>query len=121
MTDPIRIACTLTGERFMERIASIHELARDALQRFERRDLVLTLSYHIAAAARVRAIVRQEQECCSFLTFAMHEDAGALHVTITAPEEARAAADFLLEQFAAREPATSEAIACCRAQGACSP
>jgi hypothetical protein len=119
MTKPSPIACTLTGEHFKDRIASIQQLARDALQRVERRDLWLTLSYSMPAAARVRAMVRQEQECCGFLTFAVREDAGEVRVTITAPEEARAAADSMFEQLTVREPPASTAVACCGSKGPC--
>lgn len=121
MTGPSPISCTLTGKLFNDRLASIRQLARDALQQVERRDLVLMLSSSVASAARVRTMVRQAQECCSFLTFAVRQDARAIRVTITAPEEARAAADSLFEQFIGSTPATSGAAACCEPQGPCSP
>jgi len=34
--------------------------------------------------------MRQEQACCAFLTFEMHEEPDAVTLTIKAPEEARA-------------------------------
>ncbi|MPZ46584.1 MAG: hypothetical protein GEV05_24985 [Betaproteobacteria bacterium] len=119
-TEPNPIACALTGQQLEDRLASIQELARDALSHAERHDLVLQLSYRADAAARVRAMVRKEEECCSFLTFEVREHAGAVQVTITAPEEARAAASFLFEQFIARDPAPGTG-ACCGPQGRCSP
>jgi len=98
------IACTLKAGNFKDRIAWIGELTRDALRSHERRDLVLNLRYAPEAADRVREMVRKEQECCSFLTFAMGEGLDEIRVTITAPEAARKAADELFEQFVASVP-----------------
>jgi hypothetical protein len=51
----------------------------------------------------VRAMVASEQRCCAFLTFDVREQPDVLHVTITAPENARDAADELFEHFAAAD------------------
>jgi hypothetical protein len=110
------IACTLTGEQFKERLASIQELTRDALRHAERRDLVLKLFYDLAAADRVHAMVRKEQACCRFLAFEL--EASELRLTITAPEEAREVADRLFEQFIARVP-DDTATGCRGSQGTC--
>jgi len=50
-------------------------------------------------------MVAGEQHCCAFLDFDLREDADAVHVTITAPENAREAADELFAQFTAAGPA----------------
>ncbi len=98
------IACTLAAGNFKDRMAWIGELTCDALRSHERQDLVLDLRYAPEAAGRVREMVRKEQECCSFLTFAMGEGLDEIRVTITAPEAARKAADELFEQFVALVP-----------------
>jgi hypothetical protein len=93
------ITCTLTGNNLRERLAAILALTRDALQGFERRGLVLDLSFAGTAADRVRDMVRKEEDCCGFLNFDLREVEQEVRLTITAPEEAREAADFLFEQF----------------------
>ena len=113
------IACTLTAGNFKDRIAWIGELTRDALRSYERQDLALDLRYTPEAADRVREMVRKEQECCAFLTFEIHENVDELRLTITAPEQAREAADQLFEQFAASAP-TKPVLGCCGSQRTCS-
>ena len=95
------IACTLTPGDFNSRLAWIAELTRDALREHRRDDLVLQLTYAPEAAHRVREMVRREQACCAFLTFDLREEPDAVRLIITAPEDARAAADTLFEQFVA--------------------
>jgi hypothetical protein len=60
---------------------------------------------------RVREMIRQEQACCAFLTFEMHEHPDEVVLTIRAPEDARAAADALFDQFIA-PPRGTEARGC---------
>ena len=43
--------------------------------------------------------MRQEQACCAFLSFEMHEQPGEVTLTVKAPEQARAAIDELFEPF----------------------
>jgi len=112
------IACTLTAGNFKDRIAWISELTRDALRSHERQDLVLDLRYGPEARGRVREMVRKEQECCAFLTFETHEDLDEIRLTITAPEEAREAADQLFEQFVASAP-TKPIVGCCGSERIC--
>lgn len=100
-SEPPPIACTLTGNNFQKRLAWISELTRDALQSYERHDLVLDLKYAAAAAERVREMVLKEKACCAFLTFDLHEDHREIRLTITAPEAAREAANALFQQFVA--------------------
>src|SRR5262245_46786635 len=101
------IACTLTGESYRERAAWIAKLTSEGLLGFERRDLVLELHYTVAVAARVREMVRQEQECCAFLTFTLAEHPERATLTITAPERARQAADLIFEPFQPRTTVAS--------------
>lgn len=93
------IACTLTPGGLRERLGLIHTLTAEALVGYDRDGLVLTLRYAPAAVERVRAMVASEQHCCAFLTFDVREHPDAVHVTITAPETARDAADELFAQF----------------------
>jgi hypothetical protein len=101
------IACTLTPGAYKDRLAWIGALNKDALRKYARRDLVLELSYAPEARERVREMVRNEQACCAFLGFELHEAGNEIHLIITAPETARKAADALFEQFVANAPAPS--------------
>ena len=64
--------------------------------------LILHLTYGPEAAEAVRDLGRKEQTCCAFLRFEMREDATGVHLSVTAPERARDAADLLFAHFAAR-------------------
>jgi len=99
------IACTLTPGDLRERLALIRQLTAEALLGHERQGLVLALRYTPAAIDRVRAMVASEQHCCAFLKFEVREQPDGVHVTITAPENARDAADELFEQFIAADRA----------------
>ena len=101
------IACTLTPGEHKDRVSWIAALNRDALRDHRRRDLVLELRYAAEARARVHEMVRSEQGCCGFLAFDLQEAEGEIHLTITAPEAAREAADSLFEQFLAQSAAPS--------------
>jgi len=93
------IACTLQGRSYQERLAWIAELSRAGLRQHEQRDLVLELRYAPQVAEQVREMVRQEQECCAFLNFALDERCAEIRLTITAPEAARGVADLLFQPF----------------------
>jgi hypothetical protein len=118
------IACTLSAGDYRGRLAQIAALARDALRSYEKDGLVLHLSYDAAAAERVREMVRREQDCCAFLTFELQEEGEEIAVTISAPEEARIAAETMFDQFITpagdntRGPARV-ALACACAAAAC--
>ena len=99
----LAIACTLTPGDLRERLGLIRALAADALLDHDRNGLVLTLRYAPEAVERVRAMVASEQRCCAFLTFDVREDPDVLRVTITAPDNARDAADELFGQFTAAD------------------
>jgi len=98
------IACTLTAGDYKERLGQIAELARDALRSHSRDGLVLTLRYDATAAARVRDMVRRERDCCAFLAFTCCGQGNEIVVTISAPEEAKIAAETLFEQFVTPAP-----------------
>jgi hypothetical protein len=46
----------------------------------------------------------RERDCCAFLTFVVQEKGDEIEVTVSAPEEARVAAETLLEQFITAPP-----------------
>lgn len=95
------IACTLSGEARQDRRTWIAALVRDALRGSERDDLTLRLRFAPEAVQRIQEMVREEQACCSFLTFETEERSQELWLIIRAPEAARAAADVLFSQFTA--------------------
>jgi hypothetical protein len=117
------IACTLNIGDYKERLAKIAALTRDALRSFERDELTLRLTYDAAAADRVREMVSRERACCAFLTLALHEEGEKIVVTISAPEEARVAAETLFEQFVTPQSGAGRparvALACACAAVAC--
>lgn len=106
------IACTLSAGAFKARMADIAALNRDALRGQDRNDLTLVLTYAPEAGARVRDMVRREQKCCAFLDFEVVDLADAVQLRITAPAEARVAAETLFADFAAGG-GVSSACACC--------
>ena len=93
------IACTLTAGDLRNRLAWIAAFNRDALRGYDRADLTLRLRYAPHAVQQVGELMRQEQACCAFLTFEMHEEPDAVTLTITAPEAARSTVDALFEAF----------------------
>ena len=95
------IACTLAPGDLRERLGAIQTLTREALLGYERDGLKLALRYAPDTVEHVRAMVTAEQRCCAFLEFQVLEQPDAVHVTITAPEIARDAADELFAQFIA--------------------
>jgi hypothetical protein len=107
IVDVSPIACTLAPGAFKDRLAWMAALNKDALRKYARRDLVLELSYALEARERVHEMVRNEQACCGFLAFELHETGNEIRLTVTAPERARGAADALFEQFVANAPAPS--------------
>lgn len=111
------VACTLASGALTDRLVSIATLNRDALQKYERRDLVLELTYALEAREHVHEMVRNERTCCAFLDFDLQETGNEVRLTIRAPERAREAADALFEQFVANAPALSS---CTRAASASS-
>ena len=107
IAEALPIACTLAPGAFKDRLAWIAALNKDALKKYERRDLALQLSYAPEARDRVHEMVRNEQACCGFLAFDLSETGNEIRLTIKAPERAREAVDDLFEQFVANAPARS--------------
>lgn len=103
------IACTLGRAEYAERLVWIARLNHDGLLGHERHDAVLELRYATTVRDRVHALVRMESECCAFLTFVLDESGSDVRLTITAPDQARDAADLFFEPFLTFEasPSTS--------------
>jgi hypothetical protein len=88
-------------------------LNREALLDHERRDLILKLRYAPEAYSRVQEMVRGKQKCCAFLDYDRRESTHDVRLTITAPEEAREAAEALFETFVAQaRTSASRSCAC---------
>ncbi len=102
------IACSLPSGAYSERVAWIRDLATDALISARRDDLTLQLTYASHAAPRVHEMVEKEKACCAFLSFALAEDAERVHLTITAPEKVREAADVLFNHFVPEPPSVRD-------------
>jgi hypothetical protein len=80
-------------------VAWIARLNRDGLRSHQRTASSLMLHYDATVRDRVHQLVRQEQECCGFLTFGIEESTDGIRVTITMPDRAREAVDRLFEPF----------------------
>jgi hypothetical protein len=78
------IACTLTASDLRDRLAWIATFNRDALRGYDCADLTLRLRYAPQAVRQVAELMRQEQTCCAFLTFEMHEQTDAVTLTMGA-------------------------------------
>jgi hypothetical protein len=94
------IACSLSAFGYQERVRSIRILASRSLLSARRAPLSLHLIYESGALSEVSDLIRAEQTCCSFLDFKIAEKDDGVHVTITAPVDAAAAADVLFSHFA---------------------
>ncbi|MGQ3213720.1 hypothetical protein [Shinella sp.] len=94
------IACPLDSGDFKTRTEQMAALAHRHLTQVSREPLSNALTYAPEALSELRDLVRKERECCAFLNFDLKEDADGLHLTITAPEAARNAADTLFAQSA---------------------
>ena len=94
------IACTLTGDYFVQRTAWIRSLAKDHLIDVQRTPLSLRLTYAKQAAGKITELVAKERACCAFLDFKTREIANGVELTVTAPAEAAETAHFLFDHFA---------------------
>src|ERR1700759_3659596 len=99
MHEALPIACSLTPGESHDRLSWIAALNKRSLLPHAREELTLKLVYGRDARSRVREMVRREQTCCAFLRFDLTESTHRISLSITAPEQAREAADKLLEKF----------------------
>ncbi|WP_199257928.1 hypothetical protein [Paracoccus binzhouensis] len=107
------IACTLEVGDFKDRLAWIANLNRDALLGSRRDDLRLELTYAPHALKDVREMVHREQRCCAFLSFDLLVEDDVIRLVVTAPEEAREAAELVFEPFQSKELITSSTSCGC--------
>jgi hypothetical protein len=98
-TDPV-IACSLSGEELPQRLAEVRAIGRDALMSVSAEG-VLRFRADEGTRGRLEAIIAAESCCCPFLSFDLREQAGALVLTITAPDGAEPLALDLVNAFAA--------------------
>lgn len=110
----VPIACTLGAGDYQARMRWIADLNQRSLQGHRRDDLTLRIVYEAGALADVEQLVRQETACCSFLAFEIEQRPDSIHLVVTAPEDARLAADTLFENFIASGPSTrAQTCGCC--------
>ncbi|MDT7533089.1 hypothetical protein OVY48_06520 [Sphingobium sp. SA2] len=112
------IACTLDAGNLKERLDWIADLNARTLRSSKHDDLTLVLDYAPGAIDDVRRMVAGEQACCAFLAFDLAELDGLVRLTVTAPEDAREAAEALFEPFASKGD-TTIAAGPCGCTGAC--
>jgi hypothetical protein len=98
-TEPV-IACSLSGEELPERLAELRAIGRDALLSISAEGVLLFRADE-RTRARLEAIIAAESSCCPFLSFDLREHAGALLLTIAAPDGAEPLAFDLVDAFAA--------------------
>jgi len=70
------------------------------------------LVYAAEAREQVQQMVRSEQTCCAFLTFAVHDADYGVHLIIETPETARWVADKLFAGFSARAQSQTGCTCC---------
>lgn len=81
------IACTLSAADFNNRAQWLKKLATGALIKHEVSGLWARLTYKLNAADDVVKLVRQEQQCCSFLLFDVVRSGENVEPAITTPPE----------------------------------
>ena len=108
---PPAIACTLSAGDLRQRRAWIAALNSTALLSEHRDDLRLELRYDATARMQVLEMVRNEQICCAFLNFEIHDEGHAIRVVVEAPENARNAA-AVLEFFRSKAPGQANGSCC---------
>lgn len=108
------IACMLSGQDFKERLAWIADLNWRSLKSSQRNDLQLILTYARSALKHVTQMVERERACCPFLVFDVNAGDRVVTLSITAPEEAREAADDVFQPFLGG--ASKAGCSCCGAR-----
>jgi MerR family transcriptional regulator, copper efflux regulator len=87
MSQPLPIACSLSGADFAERVEELRALGRDGLVSVSKVPGRAVLRFRPAAdiRERVEAAAAAESECCAFLDFRVDDDDEAITLTISAP------------------------------------
>lgn len=114
LSKDVPIACALGAGDYQARVRWIADLNQRSLLDHRRDDLTLHIDYETGALAEVEDLVRQESACCAFLAFEIEQRPTSVHLTVTAPEDARVAAETLFEDFiASRSPTQARTCGCC--------
>ena len=84
-------ACTLSAADYATRRDDITRIARTPLRSREPLDggARLTFAASDATERDLQAVIAAENECCSFLHFALERDAGMLRLDVTGPHDAQ--------------------------------
>lgn len=112
----VPIACTLCSAELPQRLTWIRQFTAQRLMAHRLEGTILHLTYARDARAELECIVAGERQCCGFLRFDLHDTPGAIALTIEAPAEAGAAAQWLFDQFLP-QPIAAKACGC--SPGAC--
>jgi len=88
--EPLPIACSLSATDLAQRARELADLREDALVHRTRipGGARLVFADTPGTAARIRAAVAAEEECCPFLTLRLAHDADRLVLDVTGPDEA---------------------------------
>lgn len=97
--EPVTISCTLDAQDMGRRLAEIQHLTREHLRSHRVEGRTLRLAYAASAAPELARIVDLERICCAFLEFDIEASAGEVELSITAPEQEDADAQWLFAQF----------------------
>ena len=99
MTGETPIACSLSAEELLARLAELRAVGADALLGADGPG-ALRFRNDEATRRRLEAIVAAESECCGFLAFGLKAVGDELELRVTAPDGAEALADDLVQAFA---------------------
>lgn len=115
------MACTLDPQAMGPRLARVRQLTREHLRAHRLDGRTLRLTYVATAAQEVTGIVELERACCAFLDFEVECTGDRVELSITAPEQDGAEAQWLFAQFlpvgdqTAAPASKASACACCHA------
>lgn len=101
MTSVPPIACSLGADERSTRLDELSAMGKDALLSVSPGG-ALGFRRNDTTRERLEAIIAAESQCCPFLSFALHETADELVLSISAPEGAEPLAADLVNAFAAR-------------------
>jgi hypothetical protein len=105
--EELPIACSLDADEIKQRLAEISAIGGDALRDVQSSPSQASLRFAAGDERRERlaAIVAAEARCCPFMTFELRDEAGAIVMTISAPEGAELVFDDLVAAFSGEVPA----------------
>jgi hypothetical protein len=101
MPNELPIACTLNATDFRQRLAEMAAVGSAALLDADHDGRRARLRFADGVRDRVDAIVAAESSCCAFLDMDVTEEAGAVVLSIAAPEGAELVLEELVDSFRA--------------------